>query len=314
MSNLVASDVGAASAPGALLGVTIGDLVERTRRLCYGSRWPALDKLAAAVTSSTANAIQLTYATDNVRAGSWLGIDYEDLYGWDNPDGSKNVSVERGQRGTDAATHASGALVEVDPRFSRGQILQTLEEEIQSWSRDLYAVAVVDLSAGSTDDALDLDGSDGRQVFRVLGAWRDPLRSEERWTPVETQLLTRQSTTDFASGYAVTFRPLGYTATLRVAYAYDFNLAEFDPGLDLSVLGLSSHMADIAPYGAAWRLLTADEANRTDDQAAGRSRRAEEVPPTSRLRAGQGFLSIRNSRLTDERRRLLEEFGWGFEA
>lgn len=304
-------DTGVYTTPGATVGITVGDVVERVQNLVYGAHWPALDKLAEALDASETG-VDLTYATDNVKAGGWISVDYEDMRVWSMA--SSTATVERAMRGSTAATHDNGALVEVNPRFSRFRILEEIKDEIRSWPRGLYAVATVELDAGSADDALDLGSPSGVNVLRVLRASRSPQTSLETWPPVEARLRSRADTTDFASGYAVEFSPLGYAATLRVSYAFDFDLDSFDPAIDLSVLGLSDNQSDIVQWGAAWRLLASDEANRTQDAAQHRSRKAEDVPTGARLRPSAYYKQMRDDRIGEEQARLLSEFGWGYRS
>lgn len=304
-------ETGIYTTPGAVVGLTVGDVVERVQNLVYGAHWPALDKLAEDLDASETD-VSLTHATDVTRAGGWLSVDYEDMRVWSIT--STTATVERGMRGSTAATHANGALVEVNPRFSKFRILEEIKDEIRSWPRGVYAVATVELDAGSSDDALDLGSPSGVNVLRVLRASRSPLSPEETWPRVSTRLTSRADTADFPSGYAVEFDSLGYAATLRVTYAFDFDLDSFDPGIDLSVLGMSNHQADIVQWGTAWRLLASDEANRTDDAAAGRSRKAEDVPVSARLRPSAFYKQMRDDRIREEQARLLSEFGWGYRS
>lgn len=308
----ISIETGVYTTPGATVGLTVGDVVGRIQNVVYGAHWPALDKLAEDLDTSETD-VTLTYSADNVKAGGWLCVDYEDMRSWTNPSANV-VTVERGMRGSVAATHTNGALVEVNPRFSKFRILEEIKDEIRSWPRGIYAVATVELDAGSSDDALDLGSPSGVNVLRLLRASRSPSSSVETWPRVDARLATRADTTDFPSGYAVEFSPLGEAATIRVAYAFDFDLDSFDPAIDLSVLGMSDNQADIVQWGAAWRLLASDEANRSADLAQHRSRRAEEVPPSARLRPAAFYKQMRDDRLKDEQARLLSEFGWGYRS
>lgn len=308
MSDLIVSGVGFATPASATLGVTVADLVEATRDHLHGSARGSVNVVSEDLDASETD-VTFTYdlRASGVRVGATVEVDSELMLVLATS--GSTASVRRGQRGTTAASHLTGALASINPRFPTERIRQALKADILALPPEMYGAVTVDLTAGAAVDALDLDGASGHDVTRLLVVRRDPFNSEENWPRVAARLARHQDTTDFPSGYAIEFTPLGRAHTVRVTYAVRFSTTTFDLVTDLGAVGLTASMLDIPPLGAAWRLVGATEAPRTDTAARGQSKDAQDVPAGHRLRTGDWFRDQRQYRIGEELARLVGLYG-----
>lgn len=291
------------------MGITVTDLVERSRARLLGPKRGRLVKMALQTTASTSLTVQYG---GSVRPGDYLGTEYELQYVW-TAQGDEKI-VERGQLGTTAVQHAVDTVAEVNPRFPRGVVLQTIQDELLSWPHSLYGVETLDLSIGANEDAIDFEGVDDFEFYRLLKVEREPDTGSEQWVELyaDTDLADVAS---FPSGRVLRFRStLGRAYALRVTFARKLDFSTFAAGVDLEDFGMSRRMADIPILGCIARLLPAGEVARTDLVGEGQMRDAEEVPPGHRLRTGEWFWQLRDRRIADEVRELNAVWGWGYRA
>jgi len=131
---------------------TVASLIDRVRD--FLDEEIASTTLAAAV--STTDGTTITPASaDDISVGNWLSIDCETLYVTQVMSGVPyTTTVRRGQRGSTAATHASGAIVWIDTKYPGHRILNALngalgkmtktvkDDSTLTWVDDQYAYAV----------------------------------------------------------------------------------------------------------------------------------------------------------------------------
>lgn len=288
----------------AALGVTMATLVDETRDHLLAGRRAPLNRLETGIDVDD-EFLTLQYDASQVRDGAYLAIDDEVIYVW--AVSGQRADILRGQRGTAAAVHEDGATIEVEPRFPSGVILRTLQREIQSWPEDLYAVDVVTASVGIVDDAVALALTGTQAVHRLLQVELAPDDRHDDWWPLVGARLTGQ-----LGAYSLAFgRELGVTTDVRIHLARAFDLSDLSSSTDVGDVGLAATMLDIPSLGAAARLVTASEVERTDDYAASSSQDAGAVPAGHRLRTGATLWQLREDRLGDERRRLLATYPYG---
>lgn len=299
------------------MATTVASRIERTRRYLGVSR-RTLNRLDGAATDSATD-LTLEFAITGIGPGSVLAIDDELVHVWDTDSAAKTVTVERGYEGTTAATHTDGTVVEVDARFPRPEIKDTLKEEIASWPATVFRVDTATLTGSTTTRAYDL-GLTGTEFFHVLDVSRAPYATAElggntSWVNVTGRVQRNMPLADFASGTALFLdTTLDRTADLLVTYAAPFDLSTFDDATDLEAdVGLAPYMVDIPTFGAAWRLLSGTEAERSDTRRQGEPRNAEEVPSGAAISTAGAMLKLRDRRLSEAAMRLREEFGmaWG---
>lgn len=277
-------------------GVTVNDLVDRTTSMLYGLDRTELNQLNGAITD-TATTLTFADSLNGIRPGAYVEVDDEDMY-VRSTSGATAV-VRRGMNGTTAASHDDVSLVRVEPRFSRSRIVQALRADITSWPSSVYARYLGTLDVGSNVRGVDVDGLAGVDGAQLLAAQRAPVGGlDTPWPTVPgARMVRRQATANFASGYALEFPNFGgnqggrwwgwddwagivdtstFSVQLRVKAPY--NTAVFSSGTDVgTVLGMPLAVAEIAPYGAAARLMSTRDIARTDTSALGRARIADEV-------------------------------------
>lgn len=286
------------------------DLVEETRRwLDSGSR-PELNRLTGTINSSV-TALVLDFAMGSVISGGYtvLSIDLEHILVWTVS--GQNVSVcQRGFNGTTAASHTSGALVYVNPRWSNFTIFTSLNEELAALSapvNNLFQIKTVDITYSPAVAGYDLTSvTDLLEIYDVRTDTYGPARD---WPRLTRWLLARnQQTGDFPSGLALQLFEGGYPGkTIRVQYKAPFT-AFSSLTSTLTDAGLPSTAADLPPMGAMIRLVAPREIKRSVTDSQPESRTAAEVPPgTSRNTAG-GLMQLRQLRIREEAGRLARQY------
>lgn len=298
---------------------TVGDLVTRTKDLLLGAGREEMNQLAATATA-TATTLTVNYALAGITRGSYVAVDTEVMYVW-NADiasnGSGTLTVQRAMKGTTAAVHTDGAIVYVNPFFTRYQIRQTLKDEIRSWGPQVFAVKTLDIAGTDFVRGYDM-GSIGPWFFILdLRLSPDPLTatpSDKNWPEVPYRVMHSGPTQTFASGNVLTvttaFGIFDTPRTLHLTYAAPFTVdAEFTDAVTLlTTVGLDTSDLDIPPYGAAWRLASSREVRRMLTEAQGQAADLQAFPPMYALQAAQGFKTFRDSRLNDAVARLRAQY------
>ena len=289
----------------------VPSLIESTRRHLMGQHQPQMNRLATAVSSDTQDTITFEFAVEGVSPGSIIAINDELMYVWSRDKGSLQAIVQRGVLGTTAAaSHALGSLIEVNPRFPTFIIRDELKREIRSWHPRLYAVVTKELTVEVHKRAVDLD-SVPADFFHILEILRQPRATRDSWYRVRGRAEHNLNTADFPSGSALFLDdPVEISTRIRVTYARPFDLSSFDDSTDLvtDVLLAPEHF-DIASYGAAWRLVSTREIKRTDTDAQGEPRDAQEVPPGHILQTARQLKALRDERIAEENRLLVHRWG-----
>jgi hypothetical protein len=283
------------------------DLIEATRSHLFSGARPELNKLNEAL-DVTETDVDFLYAAGGIQRGAVLSIDLELMLVWAVT--GSTATVQRGYAGTIAATHSTGVIIEVNPRFSNFAIFRALNEELASFSspvNGLYQVKTVDLtySAGRA-------GYDLTSVTDLIGIlevrWKGYTTGD--WPLVRSWTVAlNMATSEFASGKALLiYDGAGPGRTLRVRYK-----APFAPLVALTsdvqtVSGLPATANDIPPLGAAARLVAPREVKRAFSESQPEPRAAAEVPPGANRNAAGGLLALRNQRLREESARLHQSY------
>lgn len=286
---------------------TVSQLIEETRRLVYGTSRMSLNRIAS--TGILAGDVTMTLEFDLKDAvrGALLSIDDEIMWVIDATPAAKSVTMIRGYLGTTPATHALGAIVEVNPRFPRTYIKRALQQEIDSWGTRLFKVASSNISFSSTTRIYDLGVSSFINVLNVqLSAYtgRTTRPTSYRW-----QILRDMDPVDFASGSAIEL--LGdypTTGTMRIKAAQEFDVTVWADATDVEALGLTTSMTDIPPFGAAWRLMSTKEIGRTNLTAQPEPRKAEESPAGHMASVAAQLKKLRDDRMDEERWTLIQRY------
>lgn len=283
---------------------TVADLIAATQRHLYGPQSEVLNVLNGSIDDGDTG-ITLTYDLDGFGPRRVISIDDELLFVLSVNTVAKTAAVIRGHRGTTPASHSNGAVVEVAPRFPRGFIRAALKDEIKSWPRELFATGAYDVTVGSVARGYDLPIG---VFYRILAAYVSPATptTSALWSTIPYEVRTGLSTDDFASGNSITFQTSFTPArTVRVIYSKPFVTADMSDEVAVNgTIGVPCPAMDIAPLGAAWRLMQGREVRRTDLNAQGTNKSAEQVPGGLSSATASSFKTRRDERLREELIRL----------
>lgn len=287
---------------------TVADLLDRAESHLLGGDRDELNRLAAAMDADDTE-LTVDFDAAGISEGSYLGIDLEVLYVWEVNEASSTVTVQRGMLGSTAAAHDQGAIVYVNPLFSRWELLQGLNAELDDLSASgLYGVGSFTLTSQSPTRTYEIDSllvTAG--ILDILEVRWDREGSENEWpliSPRDYKLIRGLDPTgDFASGVALRIDvPLTTGRTIDVRFAFPFAHAT---GLTQDVeddLFLPATAHDIPPLGIAARIMGTREAKRAFIERTDQGRR--EVTGGSSARASAVLMNLRNQRIQSELARL----------
>lgn len=298
---------------------TTDSLITEVEDHLLGGDRDELNELGSGIADSDTT---LTLAMDlsGVTEGSYLGLDLEVLYVKSVDSTAKVATVRRGMLGSTAAAHAQGALVYVNPLFSKWQIFKNLNIEISSLSgadNGLYAETAFTLVSSPVQKTYDIPLANN-DIRKLLEIRYDAVGAERYWpvVPLRHCQVIRDVTTDTnnVSGLAIrieeSFMP---GRSLVVRYAGDFSPLSSTLSDNAAVTTkLGPTMLDIPALGAAARLMGVREAKRTFVERSVDTRRSAEVPAGSSARAAGVLLQLLSGRITSEAARLAQKWPDGF--
>lgn len=288
---------------------TVADLIEQTIDHLYGGMRQALTILVDAIDASTTT-VKLT-ETSEVGVGAFLSIDDELMYVRAVNTATTQATVIRGMRGTTAAAHDSGVLVEVNPKFPRYRIRRSLGEEIRSFPTDVHGVLSVDLTTSTDGAGYDLDGVPATYLS-ILDVQLGPYSSDTSTAVVRPNYYeVRNADLDtYPSGAGIVLTgAVGGIRDLRVTVAVPFNTSSMADTVNVeSAIGLPASMLDIPPMGAAARLMVGREVKRTFGEGQSEPRRAEEVPVGSSSGTATFLRREVQRRIAEEMTRLRSQY------
>lgn len=286
---------------------TTSDLIERTRFHLMTGMFEAQNVLSADITAG-ATGLTFTYTLGGIQEGAVLACGLELMRVWQVTSATGNaVTVQRGYAGTTAAAHTTAELVTVNPRFSDFHILKALNDDLSALSaHGLYQVKTQVLTFDGTARAIDL----ASDVIDVLEVRYDESGGSKRWPLIDQwTLLHDMSTADFPSGKALRLdRQPEVNVNIRVHYKAPFTALSALTDDVTAVSGLHAEALDIPPLGAAAMMASARDIRRTDTQAQGDTKRANEVPAGTPQGAARTLLSQRQLRIGQEQGRLYQRY------
>lgn len=289
---------------------TVADWIATTRRYVYGNNTGIVNRLPATLAAGATQFILEFTLSARTTPGSVLAVDDESMLVLDVDQPSRTVTVQRGYFNSLDVSHDAGTLVEINPRFSKPQIRQELQNELRSWGDGIFATDVFDTTVASGNPVVDLTGI--QDFYFPLRVYRSPRSGRFNWVSVSFDGQRDLPISAFGAGSALVLNDTPTQAyQLRVVYARKFDLSVFDDTADVNDdLLLSDSLLDIPPYGAAWRLLSTREVKRTDTGAQGEPRLAQEVPAGEISTAAARLKLIRDQRLEDEATQLRSAWLW----
>jgi hypothetical protein len=282
---------------------TAATVIDRTLRQLLSGTVEPRNKLASSIDSDDTSVVT-TYALEGLRQGQTFEIDSELFYIWEADNGTKTLTVERGYAGTTAASHSSGALVKVQPRFPRAQLLEALNDELADLSspvNGLFAVKTVDIDYNGSDTMIDFTG-----VTSVIDLLSVSVRYLTDDYPVarKVRLVRNVPTDDFPSGLALRFDQGVFPGRLRIVYKAPYTAASSEVTNLVSASGVQDSVIDLLVLGCQIRLMAPREIKRNFTESQGDTRRAEEVGAGAVAGSITNLLRMRRDRIIAESARL----------
>ena len=290
----------------------IADVVRHVKRLVNSNTRTEQDvlKVAIADTSDDTTFI-LKRDTTGIRTGSYISVNNaagtnlpETMYVYERND--VNVTVRRGIDGSyTRAWEADTSIIEVEPRFTEWQILESVRDAIQALPDNLYAVATTTADFSTTKQSVTSSALATTGFSQILSATRTARSGEDR-------LLAFNVKIQESGGAYEVIRQEGIekTVTVRLTYAHPFVSTTLDPDTDLvSTVGMTVEMLDIPALGAAASLLLGEESVRLDLHSQGDSRSDAAVAAGDRARYSLVLQAQYDRRVSQEARRLMAKYG-----
>ena len=285
---------------------TAGQLIDRTVSGLLAGTVEERNKVASPVGASDTTMTML-YPLGGLRDGSVFELDNEQMYVWSSNSSSKTLTVERGFNGTTAASHDTGAIATVSPRFPRSSVLNQLNSDLNDLSspmNGLFQVKTLDLAYNGSDRMLNITGAtDMIDLFDV----RYRYLNDDYPVLREVRLLRDMPTGDFASGFALALDQFTRAGTIRVIYkaAYGTFSSEASTVTDV---GASAYLDDLLVLGAQMRLMAGREIKRNFTESQGDTRRPEEVPSGAVSNSMIQLQRLRRDRIQAEAARLNRQY------
>jgi hypothetical protein len=220
------------------------------------------------------------------------------------------ATVVPGFQGSTEANHSDGALAYINPRFTRWDVSQAINDEILSLNspeNGLGTVTSVLLTYVPAFAGYDLTSAfDGRasRVLEVSYKIAPPVRTYPLIRRGDYRVIRGQSTSqsDFPSGNGIIFYKNAYPG-LPITVQF---LAPFAPLVNLTddlltVAGIPLSAQDIVTMGAEIRLAPDREIARNNAGSQPDPRKAPEVPPGA-IQQSTTKLEARRQRRIDEER------------
>jgi len=286
---------------------TAATVIDRTLRQLLSGTVEARNKLASTIDAS-ATTVVATYPLEGLRAGQILEIDSELMYIWTADTGTKNMVVERGYNGTTAAAHTANALIKVNPRFPRAQVLEAMNDEtadLSSPMNGLFQVKTLNVDYNGSDTMINLTGV--TDIIDLLGV---SVRYMVDDYPVarKVRLVRDVPTDDFASGFALRFDQGVFPGRLRVVYKAPYVTASTESSDINTTGGIQDTVTDIVALGAQIRLMSPREMKRNFTESQGDTRRAAEVPAGAVASSITNLQRLRRDRIQAEAARLMRSY------
>jgi hypothetical protein len=290
---------------------TTGDLISATERLLLSGDREQLNRLTTTIDADDMW-IVFDFELDGIQPGAYVALDLEILYVWSVDVDTNTALVQRGMVSSTAASHTAGTVAFVNPKFSKFDILNAINVELDDLSPELFQVKAFDLTTLPVSHNYTVPDATILQVLEV--AWLPP-GAEVRWARIpRTSFSVLRGMPLSGEGASTTgvelkIAPPGVPGRpMRVRYATSFDhLSDVTEDAHL-VSGLATSSLDIPPLGAAARLMGVREAKRTFVEAEVDTRRANEVPPGATGRAAQLLYQQVASRIKSEAAALRQQW------
>lgn len=287
---------------------TLAQLIQQTKDHLLGNTREEINRLSASYTAA-GTSLTLEFPMRSILADADIEIDSE-IFRVISVAGQV-ATVMGAQYGTTAASHSSGALVIVNPRFRRASIIADLNHALDDLAGEgIYREVAIDVTFNPVVSGYDLTGSTPANVLDILEVRYQQTGPTKRFPNIKSfSLLRDMNTADFASGTALMIDSPGFPGLpLRVRYSSLFTpLAALSDDVT-TTCGLRATADDLPPIGAAIRQMMGREVKRSFLEAQPDTRRAQEVPPGTARNAITELRRMWEMGVAAERMRQVQRF------
>ena len=284
--------------------------IDETKNLLLTDYVEEYDTLGTTLNDSETT-VNFTHDTAGIVAGSIIEIGTELMYVFSMNVSTNNATVQRGFRGTTAASHSSGDLITVNPKFPAQLVLNAVNDELADLSspqNGLYQMKTVEFTYNVAQDGYNLtDVTD--DILSVYQVTYTDLGSENTEPVLPAWTLRRdRNTSSFASGYALVLHDDASAGqAVRVQYKTGVTVVAAT-STALSTVGLHASAYDLPSLGAALRLMSTRPVRREFIDEQGSSRRADEVPAGAISASMRDLRALRDNRINAEAARLDQKY------
>jgi len=286
---------------------TTAVVIDRTLRQLLSGTVEPRNKLTTTLTSNDTSVV-VDYPLEGLRTGQVLEIDSELMYIWSTDVPTKTLTVQRAFNNTTAAAHTSGAVITVNPRFPRAQVLESINDELSDLSspmHGLFQVKTLNIDYNGSDPMINLTS-----VTSIIDLLTVSVRYMTDDYPIarKVRLIRDMPTDDFASGFALRFDQAVFPGRLRVVYKAAYTATSTEATDINSTCGVQETVTDIVALGAQIRLMSPREIKRNFTESQGDTRRADEVATGAIANSTANLIRLRRDRITAEAARLARAY------
>ena len=286
---------------------TTAIVIDRSLRQLLSGTVEARNKLTTTLTS-VGTSVVVTYPLEGLRSGQICEIDSELMYIWSADPATKTLEVQRGFNNSTAAAHTAGAVITVNPRFPRAQVLEAVNDELSDLSspmNGLFQVKTLNLDYNGSDPMINLTA-----VTNIIDLLTVSVRYQTDDYPIarKIRLIRDMPTDDFASGFALRFDQAVFPGRLRIVYKAAYTPVSAEATDINSTCGVQETVTDIVTLGTQIRLMSPREIKRNFTESQGDTRRAEEVTIGAIGNSTASLIRLRRDRIQAEAARLARAY------
>ena len=320
---------------------TIGDLVDRIYReylepMDSVESYSYLTGDVTTTTQSTINYEEGMFSTeeeDALGAGALIEVNRELMFSKSLNAVTNEITVQRGARGTTAATHSAGDIIKITPAFTRQAVYDAVSDQIRNLYPTLFAVETLELTASTGYKLLGTHGTDGDSYNYFVA----PLKAISQYTDwqsgsdqtglkyngvaiemidlpnpfVWTDDTSTERTKTYTSGpdvvHAVQFVGISAGHTVYVTFKKKF-IAPTNEDTELSAIGLETEYEPIIMTGVAAQLVAGKDIGKINTSYITEQLEAATYPVGSSNNIGQSLLRYQQLLIQQARSNLRSKY------
>lgn len=290
------------------MAATLGDLIAECESFLY-SYFNDRDKVTSTTGAITSSDLTIPVAEGGLVDRGFVEIDYELIAVKSRNDSTLQLTVHpwgRGQRGTTAAAHSSGAKVTINPRFPRSWIKTEINTSISNLFPDLFAVATD--RSNTVNPAV--------TTYPLPAAAEGVLKVDVQlpgpsglWQPLNRHRFDYSAdTTTYSTGRTIDIleqMPPG--RVIQVVYRKGFGSLSLDSDT-LASAGVDDSWRDLIKLDTCSRMVLALDSSRLAINAVEASNRAQVVTSGSATAVARQLMQNYQIRLANEKQLLQQRY------